>query len=416
VTLLDPGWLDKEFRDWRDQEAKEFTRETGIEVKLLEAPEGAEEQLTLWRKLLESGAPLPDVYAIDVYWPPLLSEYFIDLKPYVAPDLAGDFPSLVANDTVDGKLVAMPYHFDTGLLFYRTDLLKEYGYSDPPATWDDLGKMAARIQAGERAKGKKDFWGYVWQGARYEALTCNALEWQASEGGGRIVERDKTISVNNPRAIHAWERAARWVGSISPPGVVAYKEWDTLNIWRSGNAAFMRNWPASYLVSKAQNSAVAGKFGIALLPGGKAGRASALGGASLSVSRYSRNPRDAAELVRFLCRRDTQFRRSLVTTQPPTLPELYEEPEVLKADPHFALLKQAQASTIVVRPSAETGKNYTAVSEAYFNAVYSVLTGQKKAETAAAELETKLIQITGFKKRAPGAEVLSTAKQFAPSR
>jgi len=178
----------------------------------------------------------------------------------------------------------------------------------------------------------------------------------------------------------------------------------------------MRNWPASYLVSKAQNSAVAGKFGIALLPGGKAGRASALGGASLSVSRYSRNPRDAAELVRFLCRRDTQFRRSLVTTQPPTLPELYEEPEVLKADPHFALLKQAQASTIVVRPSAETGKNYTAVSEAYFNAVYSVLTGQKKAATAAAELETKLVQITGFKKRAPGADAVSTAQQFAPAR
>jgi trehalose/maltose transport system substrate-binding protein len=95
---------------------------------------------------------------------------------------------------------------------------------------------------------------------------------------------------------------------------------------------------------------------------------------------------------------------------------LYEEPEILKADPHFALLKQAQASDIVLRPSAETGKNYTAVSEAYFNAVHSVLTGQKKAATAAAELETRLVQITGLKKRAPGAEILSTAKQFAPAK
>jgi trehalose/maltose transport system substrate-binding protein len=49
--------------------------------------------------------------------------------------------------------------------------------------------MARRIQSGERAKGKKDFWGYVWQGADGEALTCDALEWQAGEGGGRIIER-----------------------------------------------------------------------------------------------------------------------------------------------------------------------------------------------------------------------------------
>jgi trehalose/maltose transport system substrate-binding protein len=102
--------------------------------------------------------------------------------------------------------------------------------------------MAARIQAGERAKGSLDFWGFVRQGAPSEALTCNALEWQVSGGGGRIIEDGKTISVNNPQAIRAWQRAARWVGSISPPSVVAYKEWDALNIWVAGDAAFMRNW------------------------------------------------------------------------------------------------------------------------------------------------------------------------------
>jgi trehalose/maltose transport system substrate-binding protein len=69
--------------------------------------------------------------------------------------------------------------------------------------------MAKRIQTGARAKGKKDFWGFVWQGAEAEALTCNALEWQIAEGGGRIVESDRTISVNNPAAIRAWQRARR---------------------------------------------------------------------------------------------------------------------------------------------------------------------------------------------------------------
>jgi trehalose/maltose transport system substrate-binding protein len=72
-------------------------------------------------------------------------------------------------------------------------------------------------------------------------LTCNALEWQQSQGGGGIIENGR-ITVNNRETIQAWERAARWVGSISPPGVVAYQEWDTLNIWKEGGAAFMRSW------------------------------------------------------------------------------------------------------------------------------------------------------------------------------
>jgi trehalose/maltose transport system substrate-binding protein len=46
-------------------------------------------------------------------------------------------------------------------LFYRVDLLRQYGYRAPPKTWDELERMAARIQAGERATGSQDFWGFV---------------------------------------------------------------------------------------------------------------------------------------------------------------------------------------------------------------------------------------------------------------
>jgi trehalose/maltose transport system substrate-binding protein len=400
LTLLEE-WTTKTFSEGRQQELQQFTRETGIRVSLLPSPESAQQKLALWQELLGTGASGPDVYGIDVIWPGILNEYFIDLKPYFANEIPLHFPAMAAGYTVDNKLVAMAYRADIGLLYYRTDLLRQYGYREPPRTWDELETMAARIQAGERAKGKKQFWGFVWQGAADEVLTCDALEWQAAEGGGRIIEEDKTISVNNPQAIRAWQRAAHWVGSISPPSVVRYREWDSLNVWAAGDAAFMRNWPTAYVDSQAAGSPIRNKFDITLLPGGKAGRMGTLGGAGLAVSRFSAHPREALELVRYLCSRDVQVKRSRVLSQPPTRPELYELPEVLEPNPRFALLSQAFRTGIVLRPSAVSGKKYEDVTEAYIRAVHSVLAGEKSAPEAAAALEKELVRITGFKKGPP---------------
>jgi trehalose/maltose transport system substrate-binding protein len=416
LTLLDQEWTTKTFSEGRQQELQQFTREKGIQVKLLPSPEAAREQLVFWRELLRTGASEPDVYGVDVIWPGMLAEYFIDLKPYFANQISAHFPAIVASYTVDNKLVALPHHGNIGLLYYRTDLLRQYGYGASPRTWEELESMAARIQAGERAKGKKEFWGFVWQGAVAEALTCNALEWQASEGGGRIIEEDKTISVNNPHAIQAWQRAARWVGSISPPGVVGYKEWDALNAWLAGDAAFMRNWPIAYVDSQAAGSSIRNKFDVAPVPGGKAGRVGTLGGLGLAVSRFSAHPREALELVRYLCSKDAQVKHSRVLSEPPTLPELYDLPEVLGPNPRFARLSQAFQTGMVSRPSNVTGKKYQDVSDAYMQAVHSVLTREKNAPEAAAALENELVHITGFKKGPPTAGIGSgTAKGSSES-
>jgi trehalose/maltose transport system substrate-binding protein len=410
LTLLEE-WSDKTFSDERQQELQQFTRDTGIRVKLLPSPDSARQRLAMWKELLGTGAAGPDVYGIDAIWPGILNEYFIDLKPYFAKEISLQFPEIAVSYTVDKKLVAMPYRADAGLLFYRTDLLRQYGYREPPRTWDELEKMAARIQAGERAKGNQQFWGFVWQGAADEVLTCDALEWQAAEGGGRIIEQDQTISVNNPQAIRAWQRAAHWVGSISPPGVIGYREWDSLNVWVAGNAAFMRHWPSAYIDSQAAGSLVRNKFDTAPLPGGKAGRVGTVGGWGLAVSRSSAHPQEALQLVRYLTGRDVQVKRARVLSQPPTLPELYNLPEVLGPNPRFALLRQAFQTGIVSRPSEVTGKKYEDVSDAYIQAVHSVLTGEKSAPEAAAALENKLVGITGFKNGPPqGNQALNTLK------
>jgi trehalose/maltose transport system substrate-binding protein len=414
ITLIDLDWWRKEFIDWRTQAIAGFTRETGIQVEILPAPESTVEQLALWRKLLESGAPVPDVYAVDMIWPGILAENLVDLKDYLpAQEIAAQFPRLIENSTVNGRFVVLPATLDTGVLYYRSDLLRRYGYKSPPATWDDLERMARRIQAGERARGRKNFWGFVWQGAPSEALTCNALEWQVSEGGGTIVENGK-ITVNNPQTVRAWERAARWVGSISPPGVVAYKEWDTFNVWQMGDAAFMRFWPSGYTMGRVQSSPPWDKFGVTSMPAGRAGSAGAVGGTEYGVSRHSLHPQEAVALVRYLARRDVQVSRS-VDGAPPALPELYSDPKVVQANPYLAILQRVYLKGVALRPSTAAGKKYPDVSRAYFEAVHVVLTGKKSATQAAADLQNELMQITGLEAGTPSPHVQFLGEPPLPS-
>ena len=394
ITLIDQAWSSPTYQHRLNTELTAFTQQTGIRVEFLPAPETAVEQLATWRKLLERGAEGPDVYGIDVIWPGILADNLLDLTPYIPQqEIAAHRPELIANNTVNGRLVALPSTFNEGLLFYRTDLLRKYGYRAPPRNWEELETMARRIQAGERAGGNKDFWGFLWQGSPSEALTCNALEWQVSEGGGSILDQNGNVTVNNPQTIRAWARAARWVGSISPPGVTAYKEWDAGNIWQAGQAAFLRSWASEYFASRAPSSLIRDRFEAAPLPRGSAGSAATLGGYGYGVSRHSRHPNEAVMLVRFLCGRDEQVRRSKNPTDAPTISQLYEEPEVLANNPHFPLVLEVFRSGIALRPSRTAGKMYPEVSRAYFEAVHTVLTQKKSAAKAASELQDELQQM-----------------------
>ncbi len=172
-----------------------------IQVNIIEGPNSATDRFGLYLQTFQAQSSDIDVMEIDVIWPGDLAEHLVDFNEYGGADaVADDFPAIVTNNTVDGKLVGLPFFTDAGLMYYRTDLLEKYGFSGPPTTWDELEEMAQTIQDGERAEGNQDFWGYVWQGLAYEGLTCNALEWVYSSDGGTIVSPDKVITINNDAA------------------------------------------------------------------------------------------------------------------------------------------------------------------------------------------------------------------------
>ena len=156
----------------------------------------------------------------------------------------------------------------------------------------------------ERAEGAADLWGFVWQGNAYEGLTCNALEWIKSYGGGQIVEPDGTIS-RQQRA--RGRRRSRWRRPGSGPsrrrGCSAYTEEESRGVWQTGNAVFMRNWPYAYALGNGDDSPIKGKFDVAPLPSAAATTRSAatLGGWNLAVSKFSPNPDAATDLAARTC-------------------------------------------------------------------------------------------------------------------
>lgn len=370
-----------------------WEEKTGNRVTIVSTPNSSTERLALYLQVLASRSDDIDVLQVDVVWPGILANHLIDLKPYMGDDPAAHFSALIENDTVDGRLVAMPWWTDAGVLYYRRDLLEKHGFS-PPATWQEMTEIARQVQRAERAAGHEGLWGFVWQGRAYEGLTCNALEWIDAFGGGMVIDEEGRITVDNPRATAALELAAGWVGDISPRGVLNYDEEAARGVFQSGNAVFMRNWPFAWALAQGADSPVRGKVGVVALPsGGAAGKSTGtLGGWHLAVSRYSRHPEVAADLVRFLTGREEQKRRAIEGSYNPTIVALYQDRQVLEANPFFGELFSSFENA-VARPARIAGPWYNRVSYAFWSAAHDILAGQAEPAPRLAALEAELRRI-----------------------
>jgi trehalose/maltose transport system substrate-binding protein len=365
-----------------------------ITVNVVERPESTTETLAQYQQFFEGQSSELDLFMVDVVWPAMIAEHLLDINEFLDAEMLGRFyPSLLEAYTVDGRLVALPWFAGAGMLYYRTDLLEKYGL-EVPQTWEQLGEAARTIQEGERAEGNDSFWGFVYQGSAYEGLTCDALEWQVSSGGGRILSPEGVIEVNDEATVGVFDLQASWVGDIVPPEVLNYTEEESRGVWQAGNAAFMRNWAYAFTLGQADDSVIKDMFDVVPLPGAEPGMSAAtLGGWGLAVSRYSDNPEAAVALANWLTEYDALVEFHLARGEQPVLPALYEDEELQAALPYLASTGNI-LDFATPRPGV-AGTQYAAVSEAYYTAVNNILAGNVDAATAMEELELTLADM-GF--------------------
>jgi trehalose/maltose transport system substrate-binding protein len=307
---------------------------------------------------------------LDVTWPGAVAQYLVDLKSVLARDARAHSAGIIRNNTINGKLVAMPWFGDFGILYYRTDLLRKYGYSSPPKTWAQLGTMAKKIQDGEQAS-NPNFYGFVYQGNAYEGLTCDGLEWLASSGGGNFIDNGKA-SINNPRAVAILNLQRSWVGNITPRGVTTYQEGEADSAFGAGNAAFMRNWPYAY--AKSQTGPVKGKFDVTVLPkSGSSQSVATVGGWQLGVSSFSKNKEAAIELVRYLTSAPVEKFNAIYNSNVPTIPAVARDTAVRKVNPW---LKPEIANVARVTRPTVLGTKYAQGSQIIYQGLNQILNGQ----------------------------------------
>jgi trehalose/maltose transport system substrate-binding protein len=366
--------------------AKRFKRDTGISVKVIPHPQASDASYAQLARAFAAKSSAYDVMMIDVIWPGAFAPYLVNLKPKLGKQVGKFAAGIVANGTIGGKLVTMPWFSDYGILYYRTDLLRKYGYSGPPKTWNQLFRMAAKIQAGER-KDNENFSGFIFQGNAYEGLTCDALEWIASAGGGHIIDGGK-VTIDNKRARTILDAVRAQIGKITPKNVTSYQEGETHTNFVAGNAAFARNWPYMYSIAAASDSKVKGKFSVTVLPHGANGNSvGTIGGWMLGVSKFSKHKAAAIEFLRYATSAGVQRYNAIGYSLVPTRTAVAKIKAVVRANPY---LKPAIASVPrVARPAKFLKQRYNAGSKVIYQGISQILQGQS-ASRVLPRIESRL--------------------------
>ena len=126
------GVYAQQFAKWNKDHPNE-------QVRLVELPESADQQLQQMVQNAQSKSDAYSVLFLDVVW---TAEFAAN--QWVEPLPENQFPldkmlaPAVSTTKYFGKLYGVPYASDGGLLYYRTDLMKAANITDPPKTWADM--------------------------------------------------------------------------------------------------------------------------------------------------------------------------------------------------------------------------------------------------------------------------------------
>jgi multiple sugar transport system substrate-binding protein len=350
-----------------------------IRVEVIRAPSGSEQRREEFINRLEHADTAVNIYLLHDTW---LSEFvtsgwLLPLDGYASShgvEMDAYLSSTVEASTIDGQLWALPWTADGGMLYYRQDLLDKHGYT-PPSAWARLQAIALEIQAKERLP-----YGFVWQAAANESLTCNTLEFVWAHSGD-VLDDSGNVTFDSRETRAALQQMSDLVTSgVSPPDITSYNESKALSTFQNGEAVFMRNWSSAWARLNDTDAPLTGKVGLAPLP------ASCFFGQSLALSAHSPYSEQAFRFMSFLTSYEQQLQLLRQGGQLPALESVYRDAQVLTEAPDT---RDLHAALSVTRPRPQSSA-YRQLSEAIYAEVAEMLQGNQTVETTAARVQDRI--------------------------
>ena len=390
VTLRFVSWKADHPRAWDEAFARFAETRPHISIVRELAPHSSTAYHDLLTQKLKNRDATVDLFFMDIIWVPEFASagWVHPLDDLFSPEEQAKFlPAAMQTGQYGGHVYGVPSRIDSGMLFYRTDLLDKYGFT-PPRTWPELIDQVEVIVGGERAS-HPALRGYSGQFKQYEGLVCSMMEFIGSAGGRLITADLRTSQLASPVNLAAVDFVREQiVGRIASRAVLTYQEPESVVPFIQGNAVFHRNWPYTWEVANdPRRSRIAGHVGVVPLPGmADHPPATALGGWLYAISPFSRHQREAWEFIEFLSSAPLQRHFALAAGIAPSRAAVLQDERVLEANPHFRA-QLAMFDSATARPRTPLYPAISNVLQRYFSRALAYRDVDLVAEATQADIQ-----------------------------
>lgn len=326
-----------------------------------------------------AGGVAPDIGTMGLTWG---SEFgnlggVVDLKRLYPDEINtikdATFPGLWNSIEYKDKVYGIPFDMTLYVMYYRNDIVTK-----PPETWEELTKKLEELNRG--GKGMLFDWGSLnWIG-------YSPFLWQA---GGDFFNNDYSkTTIDSPAAARAMSFFSELYTKYGVPKTKIPLEQGL----RTGDfpIAISGNWMIDGLRLGAPE--IAGRWSIAVLPKGPAGKSTAfIGGRIMGIFEQSKNKRSAWEFIKFLYSSEVQQRmyEAALTKQDTYLPPRIKTWNTLNMQQNLKDVLVAQAHDAKGPPPVAKWDSISRyIDEAIQKVVFQGKDPSKELSQAKKEIET----------------------------
>ncbi|MFB5677140.1 ABC transporter substrate-binding protein [Paenibacillus terreus] len=372
---------------WKDQ-AKEFEKATGIKVNY-EVVNFTEQHDKLATAFAGGSTEYDVVHVRDDFVAEFAPKGFLTpLDDMITEDMKSNIPAQYLEPLKDdGKLYGFPRYLWPWQFYYNKELLAQAGVEAPPATWDEFAEDAKKLKAAGITP-------YAEPWAEKFSYTPFIVHLRAEGGEFWDYEKDAP-TFNSPEGVRALQFMAdmNLQDQIISPQSVQYDSTAPLaDAFTQGSIAMMMNAPHTYpMANNSETSKIAGKVGVAMIPGAELKTSSYAETAGLAIPAGSQHKKEAMEYIKFVTSTDQEKAMAINLGRIPVDTVALQDAEVQEKNPHFASVAEQMQYPYGMFKHEQAAM----ISDAVSKHITAAVNGRETPEEALKAAEAEVLQLLG---------------------